>query len=104
MAKLLKLRFLDETDKENPSFVTLFMEGKLKGYKKRTPKDVITNMAEGTSCRTQKNLLLEARGVRAPWHQLSDRMFKGLLGEFNAHRTSLGWEAVELPIEEEDGN
>jgi hypothetical protein len=102
MGRLLRLRFLDQTDKENPSFVTAIMDGHLKGYFKREPKHIVVNSADGTSCKTQNNLLTEARTIGVHWHQIDKKQFEGLLGEFNAYRTLLGWEPIELP--QDDNN
>lgn len=101
MAKLLKLRFLDATDKDNQTFVTVFTDGKHKGFFKREPKDIVAKSAEGTSCRHQKGLLTEVRTLGGSWRQIDEADFKLLLNDVNVMREHKGWQPVELPAYEE---
>ena len=105
MAKLLKLRFLDTTDKEKPMFITLFADGKHKGLFKRNNKEEVDKSVEGTTCRIQKELFTEARTLGNPWKQIDRATFKSLLRDINAMRIKTGWETVELPeLETKDGD
>jgi hypothetical protein len=99
MAKLLKLRFLDETDKEKPVFVTLMCDGEHKGYFKKEPKELVVKSAESTTCRTQKGQLTEVRQLGYPWKQIDRSKFEKLLRDVNTMRIKVGWEPVELPEE-----
>lgn len=105
MAKLLKLRFLDTSNKEKPIYVTLFTDGEHKGYFKREPKDLVDKSAEGTTCRVQKKLFTEARTLGRDWKQIDRDKFKRLLRGVNVMRIKTGWEAIELPeLVVKDGN
>lgn len=105
MAKLLRLRFLDVTDKENPTFITLFAEGQHKGYFKKDSKGLIDSSAEGTTCRSQKKLLMEVRSVGYPWKQVDRSKFKSLLRGINVMRINNDWDTIELPeLESNSGN
>lgn len=101
MAKLLKLRFLDVSDKDKPTFVTLFCDGEHKGYFKRENKDVVDGSAEGTTCRPQKKLLTEVRTLGNAWRQVEEAKFKSLLRDVNKLRIDKGWDTVELPVVED---
>ena len=102
MAKLLKLRFLDETDKEKPVFVTLMCDEPHKGYFKREPKDLVVKSAEGTTCKTSKGELTEVRQVGYPWKQIDKNKFKSLLRDVNVMRIKAGWAPIELPEETQE--
>ncbi len=105
MAKLFKLRFLDTTNKEKPTFITLFADGKRKGFFKQNTKEQIDKSADRTSCRVQKKLLTEVRTFGNPWKQVDRDTFKSFLRDINVIRIKAGWETVELPeLEVKDGD
>lgn len=96
MSKMLKMRFLNNVDKENKEYVTIFLYGPKYGCFHRESKDNFLDGAN-TTISPNKGMLYEVRFLGCDWQPVNKTEFMVRLASINGWRKKQNMPTILLP-------